>query len=140
MFDKNNPLFYPRLITLIAVITYVLVAIVMFFLLPVISLGFDILFGWLLGAFINLINYFLIFVQARRLQLKVVNNLNPTTRSGYMFLRMGLSTVGFVTAVLVEDSSGNRIFNLFAVFAAYLVISVVIFITGASLKVKKSPL
>jgi hypothetical protein len=112
----------------------------MVFLLPIFSLGFDILFGWLLGAVINLINYFLIFVQARRLQLKVVNQLNPTTRSGYMFLRMGLSTVGFMIAVLIKDSAGNDIFNLFSVFAAYLVISVVIFITGASLKVKKPSL
>jgi hypothetical protein len=57
-----------------------------------------------------------------------------------MFLRMGLSTVGFMIAVLIKDSAGNDIFNLFSVFAAYLVISVVIFITGASLKVKKPSL
>jgi hypothetical protein len=138
MLNKNHPLFYPQLITVIALITYLVVAVFMFLLLPVFSLGNDILFGWILGALINLLNYFLIFVQARRLQLKVTNNLNPSTRSGYMFLRMALSTVGFVIAVLVEDSSGNPIFNLFSVFAAYLVISVVIFITGASLKVKKS--
>jgi hypothetical protein len=140
MINKDHPLFYPRLITVIALITYFTVALLMVFLLPIFSLGFDILFGWLLGAVINLINYFLIFVQARRLQLKVVNQLNPTTRSGYMFLRMGLSTVGFMIAVLIKDSSGNDIFNLFSVFAAYLVISVVIFITGASLKVKKPSL
>jgi hypothetical protein len=140
MINKDHPLFYPRLITVIALITYFTVALLMVFLLPIFSLGFDILFGWLLGAVINLINYFLIFVQARRLQLKVVNQLNPTTRSGYMFLRMGLSTVGFMIAVLIKDSAGNDIFNLFSVFAAYLVISVVIFITGASLKVKKPSL
>ena len=138
MLNKNSPLFYPQLITVIALITYFLVAILMLVLLPIFSLGNDILFGWILGALINLLNYFLIFVQARRLQLKVTNNLNPSTRSGYMFLRLALSAVGFMIAVLVEDSSGHPIFNLFSVFAAYLVISVVIFITGASLKVKKS--
>jgi uncharacterized membrane protein YGL010W len=140
MINKDHPLFYPRLITVIALITYFTVALLMVFLLPIFSLGFDILFGWLLGAVINLINYFLIFVQARRLQLKVENKLGLTTRSGYMFLRMGLSTLGFMISVLILDDSGKAIFNIFSVFAAYLVISVVIFITGASLKVKKSTL
>ena len=133
----KDPLFYPRLITILALGVYASVALLMLFLLPFFNLGFDLLFGWLLGAVITLLNYGLIFVQARRLQLRVTLNMSPTTRSGYMMLRLLLSGAGFMAAVLIKDTQDVAIFNIFTVFAAYLVISVVIFITGANFKVKQ---
>jgi hypothetical protein len=133
----QDPLFYPRLITILALGVYASVALLMLFLLPLLNLGFDLLYGWVLGAAITLLNYGLIFVQAKRLQLRVTLNMSPTTRSGYMFVRLLLSGSGFMAAVLIKDSQDVPLFNIFTVFAAYLVISIVIFITGANFKVKQ---
>jgi hypothetical protein len=138
MFQKESPLYLPRMITLISIIIYLGIALILIVIIPYFSLSYSLLWGWLLGAVINMINYGLIFVQANRLQLSIANQLPTTTRSGYMVGRLLLSSLGFLMAVLIKGSEGQEIFNIFSVFAAYLVISIVIFITGANYRVKRT--
>jgi hypothetical protein len=138
MFQKESPLYLPRMITFISIIIYLGIALLLIVITPYFSLPYSILWGWLLGTVINMINYGLIFVQANRLQLSIENQLPTKTRSGYMVGRLLLSSIGFLMAVLIKGSEGQEIFNIFSVFAAYLVISIVIFITGANYRVKRT--
>lgn len=101
------------------------------------SLPFSLAWGWLLGAVIASINYGSIILQASRLQARIEANITtPYYGQGYALARLALSASGMLLAVFIQPN-GNEIFNLFSVFAAYLVISLVIYITGAHLKTKK---
>jgi hypothetical protein len=101
------------------------------------ALSYSLAWGWLLGAVISSINYGLIFIQAARLQSRVEANVQSPYRSqGYSFARLAISASGMLACVFIEINNA-AVFNLFSLFAAYLVIAGVIFITGAQLRAAK---
>jgi hypothetical protein len=101
------------------------------------ELNIAIAWGWLLGAFIAVINYGTILLQASRLQLRVEAKITtPYFSQGYALLRLILSAIGMLIAALWKFND-VEIFNLFSLFAAYLVISLVIYITGANFRIAK---
>jgi hypothetical protein len=87
--------------------------------------------GWLLGAIIASLNYGTIIFQATRLKARIDAKITtPYRGSGYALARLVFSALGMLACVLIE-SNNNEVFNLFSLFAAYLVISFTIFITGS---------
>lgn len=91
--------------------------------------------GWLLGGSLSIVNYLLIMFQAKRLQMRVEANIQtPYISQGYSFLRLVISALGLLASVFIKLND-LEVFNLFTVFAAYLVISGVIFLTGAQFKI-----
>jgi hypothetical protein len=73
--------------------------------------------------------------QAKRLQMRVEANIQtPYISQGYSFLRLVISALGLLASVFIKLND-LEVFNLFTVFAAYLVISGVIFLTGAQFKI-----
>ncbi len=99
--------------------------------------SYAIAWGWLLGAAITTLNYLSIFFQTKRIQQRVEAKMNsPYRGQGYIVGRFVLSGLGMLAAVLIKIND-QEIFNLFSLFAAYLMISIVIFITGAQLKAAK---
>jgi hypothetical protein len=91
--------------------------------------------GWVLGGSLSVLNYLIIMFQAKRLQMRVEANIKtPYISQGYSFLRLAISAVGLLASVFVKLND-VEVFNLFTVFAAYLVISGVIFLTGAQFKI-----
>lgn len=87
--------------------------------------------GWLLGAIIASLNYASIIFQAARLKARIDANITtPYRGSGYALARLVLSALGMLACVLIEIDN-DEVFNLFTLFAAYLVIAGVIFITGS---------
>jgi hypothetical protein len=87
--------------------------------------------GWLLGAIIASLNYGTIIFQATRLKARIDAKITtPYRGSGYALARLVFSALGMLACVLIE-SNNNEVFNLFTLFAAYLVISGTIFITGS---------
>jgi hypothetical protein len=92
--------------------------------------------GWLLGSIIGILNYLLIIVQATRLQISVQQGLKVGANPGYMIGRLGLFAIGLLASVWIKINDAE-VFNLFAIFIAYLVISSVIFVTGANFRINK---
>ena len=93
-------------------------------------------FGWFLGAVIGTLNYGLIILQANRLTLSIQNGLKPNAGPGYMMARLVIFGIGLMLAAVIKFEN-NELFNIFAVFLAYLVISATIFVTGANFQVKR---
>ncbi len=92
--------------------------------------------GWLLGSFIGSINYGLIIVQANRLTLGVQQKVRAGASPLYMVSRLALFGVGLLASVFIT-LDGVELFNIFTIFIAYLVISAIIFITGANFRTMK---
>jgi uncharacterized membrane protein len=87
--------------------------------------------GWLLGAIIASFNYASIIFQATRLKARIEAKITtPYRSSGYAFARLVISASGMLACVLIEVNN-QEVFNLFTLFAAYLVIAGIIFITGS---------
>ena len=95
--------------------------------------------GWLLGAMIATFNYASIIFQATRLQARINAKITtPYRGTGYALARLVLSALGMLACVLIEINN-DEVFNLFTLFAAYLVISGIIFVTGSQFQpVRKS--
>ncbi len=87
--------------------------------------------GWFLGAIIASFNYASIIFQATRLKARIDAKITtPYRSSGYALARLVLSAFGMLACVLIEVNN-QEVFNLFSLFAAYLVIAGIIFITGS---------
>ena len=87
--------------------------------------------GWLLGAIIASFNYGTIIFQATRLKARIDAKITtPYRGSGYALARLVFSALGMLACVLIEVGN-DEVFNLFTLFAAYLVIAGIIFITGS---------
>jgi hypothetical protein len=112
------------------------VGFILFTVLSVVStLPYSLGNGWLLGGSLSIVNYLLIMFQAKRLQMRVEANIQtPYISQGYSFLRLVISALGLLASVFIKLND-LEVFNLFTVFAAYLVISGVIFLTGAQFKI-----
>jgi uncharacterized membrane protein YiaA len=95
--------------------------------------------GWLLGAMIATFNYASIIFQATRLQARINAKItSPYRGSGYALARLVLSALGMLACVLIEINN-DEVFNLFTLFASYLVIAGIIFVTGSQFQpVRKS--
>jgi uncharacterized membrane protein YiaA len=95
--------------------------------------------GWLLGAMIATFNYASIIFQASRLQARINAKITtPYRGTGYALARLVLSALGMLACVLIEINN-DEVFNLFTLFASYLVISGIIFVTGSQFQpVRKS--
>jgi len=114
-----------------------------FFVFLLLSFFFDVPFslawGWILGAFISNLTYGLIMLQASRLQARVQAKITtPYRGQGYTMARYALSGAGMLLSVFVKIND-QEVFNLFTVFAAYLVISIVIYVSGAQVKMTRNP-
>jgi hypothetical protein len=93
--------------------------------------------GWILGGTIALLNYGIIMFQAKRLQQRIeAKILTPYRRQGYSLVRFALSALGLLLSVTIKLND-REVFNVYTVFIAYLVISTVIFISGAQFKIGK---
>jgi hypothetical protein len=77
--------------------------------------------------------------QAKRLQARINAKItSPYRGNGYALARLVLSGLGMLACVLIEINN-DEVFNLFTLFAAYLVISGIIFVTGSQFQpVRKS--
>ena len=127
----------PRQIMMYIALIYGIVLMIGFILPSFVALPYSFAWGWLLGAIITSFNYGLIFLQASRLQARVEANIQTPYRSqGYTFARLVLSASGMLACVFIKIND-QEVFNLFTLFAAYLVIAVVIYITGAQLRAAK---
>lgn len=94
----------------------------------------SILFGWTLGAVISSINYGTIIFQSKRIQQRVEAQIkSPYVSQGYALARLILSGLGMLICVLVKPNN-VEMFNLFSLFASYLVFSLIIYLTGAQYK------
>jgi hypothetical protein len=121
---------YSLLVYLLGLILLIIAAIFNIF-------SYAIAWGWLLGAAITTFNYLSIFFQTKRIQQRVEASItSPYRGQGYSVGRFVLSGLGMLATVFIK-ANDQEIFNLFSLFAAYLVISIVIFITGAQLKAAK---
>lgn len=95
-----------------------------------ISFGWmDLLWGWLIGGAISLINYGLIILQSYALK-------NATATAGlqvmgFYLTRYALYAGGLILAALLRDNDLNYI-NIFTVFAGYLPVRLMIYIFGIS--------
>lgn len=97
-------------------------------------LNISILFGWTLGAVISSINYGTIIFQSKRIQQRVEAQIkSPYVSQGYALARLILSGLGMLICVLVKPNN-VEMFNLFSLFASYLVFSLIIYLTGAQYK------
>lgn len=130
---KNLPL--SILIKATLIFTIGLIILIALFLFNIIPLSISL--GWFLGAVISTLNYGSIILQSRRLQQRVASQIKtPYVSQGYAFARLIFSGVGMVICVLFKPNN-TEVFNLFSLFAAYLVHSIVIYITGAQFKIAK---
>lgn len=121
----------PSKILIYSTIIYGVILVVFFgaFFFNLIPLSWSL--GWLLGAIIASLNYASIIFQAARLKARIDANITtPYRGSGYALARLVLSALGMLACVLIEIDN-DEVFNLFTLFAAYLVIAGVIFITGS---------
>ena len=121
----------PSKILIYSTVIYSIVFAVFFiaFLLNLIPVSWSL--GWLLGASIASFNYASIIFQATRLKARIDAKITtPYRGSGYAFARLVLSALGMLACVLFEVGN-DEVFNLFTLFAAYLVIAGIIFITGS---------
>jgi uncharacterized membrane protein len=136
---ENNRREIPNKILIYSTIIYsiVFLAFIILYVLNMIPLSWSL--GWLLGAIIASFNYYSIIFQANRLKARIdAKIMTPYRGSGYAFARLVLSASGMLACVLIEFDN-NEVFNLFTLFAAYLVISVIIFITGSQYQPVKKP-
>ena len=136
---ENNLREIPNKIIIYSTIIYsiVFLAFIILYVLNMIPLSWSL--GWLLGAIIASFNYYSIIFQANRLKARIdAKIMTPYRGSGYAFARLVLSASGMLACVLIEFDN-NEVFNLFTLFAAYLVISVIIFITGSQYQPVKKP-
>ena len=92
--------------------------------------------GWILGSVIGSINYGLIIIQANRLTLGVQHKIRAGVSPMYMMSRFGLFAIGLLASVFIKLDD-VELFNIFTIFVAYLVISSIIFITGANFRTIK---
>jgi hypothetical protein len=92
--------------------------------------------GWILGSAIGSINYGLIIIQANRLTLGVQQKVKAGASPMYMMSRLGLFAIGLLASVFVKLDD-VELFNIFTIFVSYLVISSIIFITGANFRTMK---
>ena len=115
---------------------FLLVAVILFtlFFIEIIPLSWPL--GWILGSVIGSINYGLIIVQANRLTLGVQNKVKAGASPIYMVSRLGLFAIGLLASVFLRLDN-VELFNIFTIFASYLVISSIIFITGANFRTMK---
>jgi hypothetical protein len=128
---EHNRKEIPNKILIYSTIIYSIIFLIFFslFFLDFVSLAWSL--GWLLGAIIASLNYYSIIFQATRLKARIDAKITtPYRGNGYAFARLVLSALGMLACVLIE-SNNKEVFNLFTLFAAYLVISGVIFITGS---------
>lgn len=128
---EHNRKKIPSKILIYSTIFYGVILVVFFgaFFFNLIPLSWSL--GWLLGAIIASLNYASIIFQAARLKARIDANITtPYRGSGYALARLVLSALGMLACVLIEIDN-DEVFNLFTLFAAYLVIAGVIFITGS---------
>ena len=92
--------------------------------------------GWLLGSLIGSMNYLFIIFQANRLALGVQHKIKSGASPMYMVSRLGLFALGLLASIFIRVND-IEIFNIFTIFLAYLVISSIIFITGANFRTMK---
>jgi|GEM_PF-1894184 len=92
--------------------------------------------GWVLGSVIGSINYGIIIIQANRLTLGVQNKIRAGVSPMYMMFRFGLFAIGLLASIFIKFDD-FELFNIFTIFVAYLVISSIIFITGANFRIIK---
>ena len=127
----------PQKILVYSAVVYAIVFLIMLGLSLFFSIPFSIGNGWILGAIIASLNYGSILLQASRLQARIQANITtPYYGQGYAFARLALSAAGMLLAVFIKLND-VVVFNLFSVFAAYLIISLVIYVTGAQVKATK---
>ena len=127
----------PQKILVYSAVVYAIVFLIMLGLSLFFSIPFSIGNGWILGAIIASLNYGSILLQASRLQARIQANITtPYYGQGYAFARLALSAAGMLLAVFIKLND-VEVFNLFSVFAAYLIISLVIYVTGAQVKATK---
>jgi hypothetical protein len=94
---------------------------------------YGLLIGWSIGMVISIINYLLLIYQSYVLAAAVTEK---SSRSGlaviFHFIRMFLYIGGLVTVGLLYRNNINHfdLFTLFSQFGAYIVIAIIIFITG----------
>jgi hypothetical protein len=93
--------------------------------------------GWLLGSLIGSMNYLFIIFQANRLALGVQHKIKSGASPMYMVSRLGLFALGLLASIFIRVND-IEIFNIFTIFLAYLVISAIIFLTGANFNTIKS--
>jgi hypothetical protein len=93
--------------------------------------------GWLLGSLIGSMNYLFIIFQANRLALGVQHKIKSGASPMYMVSRLGLFALGLLASIFIRVND-LEIFNIFTIFLAYLVISAIIFLTGANFNTIKS--
>jgi hypothetical protein len=93
--------------------------------------------GWLLGSLIGSMNYLFIIFQANRLALGVKHKIKSGASPMYMVSRLGLFALGLLASIFIRVND-IEIFNIFTIFLAYLVISAIIFLTGANFNTIKS--
>ena len=130
-FMEHNRKEIPNKILIYSTVIYSIIFLIFLslFLVNVVSLAWSL--GWLLGAIIASLNYYSIIFQATRLKARIDAKITtPYRGNGYAFARLVLSALGMLACVLIEFNN-NEVFNLFTLFAAYLVISGIIFITGS---------
>ena len=124
----------PQKILVYSALVYAITFLIMLVLSLFFSIPFSIGNGWVLGAIIASLNYGSILLQASRLQARIQANITtPYYGQGYAFARLALSASGMLLAVFIKLND-MEVFNLFSVFAAYLIISLVIYVTGAHVK------
>lgn len=128
----------PLTILLKAIVIFILgfILLVTLYFFNILTLSISL--GWLLGALISSLNYGSIIFQSRRLQQRIEAQIKtPYVSQGYAMARLIFSGLGMIICVLYKPND-VEVFNLFSLFAAYLVHSVMIYLTGAQYKVTKS--
>ena len=129
--------YLPKQVLIYSSLIYAFVFLVLFFGASLFQLPYAIAYGWILGAAIATINYGTIMLQAKRVQQRVEAQIKtPYFGQGYALFRLVLSGAGMLMCVLIKPND-VEVFNLFALFPAYLVFSAVIYLSGAQYKVKK---
>jgi hypothetical protein len=136
MANANSVKLLPLKILGLSLIVFIIVAIALFigYYLSWNPLSWPL--GWLLGSLIGSINYAFIIFQANRLTLAVQHNMRAGASPLYMFSRLGLFAIGLLASVYIKFNDAE-LFNIFTIFIAYLVISSIIFFTGANFRTMK---
>jgi hypothetical protein len=136
MENANSVRQLPLKILGISLIVFLLGAILLFigFFLSLNSISWPL--GWVLGSLIGSINYGFIIFQANRLTLAAKYKMRAGASPLYMVSRLGLFALGLLASVYIK-LDGVELFNIFTIFLAYLVISGIIFLTGANFRIIK---
>lgn len=136
MIHKTQKL--PLLVLLYSVIIYLVVFGLLIGGSLLFSFSISLAWGWIFGAVITVLNYGTIILQANRLQARVAAKITTPYRSqGYALLRLVLSGVGMLVAALWKIDN-QEVLNLFSLFASYLLISGVIYVSGAQFRIAKA--